>query len=100
MDTPLLVAAGTFMVILFASSAAFLYFDSREAVQTWRRRAEGASEPEEAPAGVIDQLRMQCQDVLEWFGRLNQPSVEDVRSTRQQLINAGYRSGKVVVFFL
>jgi tight adherence protein C len=88
------------MVILFASSAAFLYFDSREAVQTWRRRAEGASEPEEAPAGVIDKLRMQCQDVLEWFGRLNQPSVEDVRSTRQQLINAGYRSGKVVVFFL
>ena len=32
---------------------------------------------------------------------MNQPSnVEDVRTTRRLLINAGYRSGKTPVFFL
>ena len=88
---------------MLASSAVFLYFNSREALQTWRRRADGASaavESEAAPAGMADKLKAQLQALLEWVGRMNQPSnVEEVRATRRQLINAGYRSGKAPVFF-
>jgi tight adherence protein C len=103
MDTPLLVAAATFTVILLASSAAFLYLNSREKVQTWRRRVEGSSagaDEETTSVGMFDQLREELVRLLEWFGRLNQPSAEDVRSTRQLLINAGYRSGKAPLLFL
>ena len=104
MDIPLIVALVTFVAVVLASSAVFLYFNSREALQTWRRRAEGASAAEESeavPAGIVDQLRAQLQALLEWFGRMNQPSnVEEVRATRRLLINAGYRSGKAPVFFL
>ncbi|HEX2524218.1 MAG TPA: type II secretion system F family protein [Terriglobia bacterium] len=103
MDTPLLVAAATFTVILLASSAAFLYLNSREKVQTWRRRVEGSSagaDEETTSVGMFDQLREELVRLLEWFGRLNQPSSEDVRSTRQLLINAGYRSGKAPLLFL
>jgi tight adherence protein C len=102
-DTPLLVAAATFTVILLASSAAFLYLNSREKVQTWRRRVEGSSagaDEETTSVGMFDQLREELVRLLEWFGRLNQPSAEDVRSTRQLLINAGYRSGKAPLLFL
>ena len=103
MDTPLLVGIATFTVILFASFAVFLYFTSREQVQTWRRRAEGSSaavDPETAAGGIFDQLGAEIARVLEWFGRLNQPSAEDVRSTRLLLVNAGYRSGKAPLLFL
>src|SRR5512146_2292631 len=104
MDIPLIVALVTFVAVVLASSAVFLYFNSREALQTWRRRAEGAiaaDESEAVPAGIVDQLRAQLQALLEWFGRMNQPSnVEEVRATRRLLINAGYRSGKAPVFFL
>src|SRR5574341_818648 len=104
MDVPLIVALVTFLAVVVASSAVFLYFNSREALQTWRRRADGASataESEAAPAGMVEQLKVQLQALLEWFGRLNQPSnVEEVRATRRQLINAGYRSGEAPVFFL
>jgi tight adherence protein C len=89
---------------MLASSAVFLYFNSREALQTWRRRADGASaaaESEAAPTGMAEVLKAQLQALLEWFGKLNQPSnVEEVRATRRQLINAGYRSGKAPIFFL
>ena len=81
MDVPLIVALVTFLVVLLASSAVFLYFNSREALQTWRRRADGtsgAAESEAAPAGMVDQLTAQLYALLEWFGRMNQPSnVED-----------------------
>lgn len=103
MDTPLLVALATFTVVLLASSAVFLYLNSREQLQTWRRRVEGtntAIDPEVTPRGFIDQLSGEFVRLLEWFGRLNQPSVEDVRSTRLLLINAGYRSGKAPLLFL
>src|SRR2546426_416091 len=104
MDVPLIVALVTFLGVMLASSAVFLYFNSREALKTWRRRADGASaaaESEAAPAGVVDLLKEQLQAVLEWFGKLNQPSnVEEVRATRRKLINAGYRSGKAPVFFI
>ena len=103
MDTPLLVAVATFTVILLASSAGFLYMNSREQLQTWRRRVEGSSagaEEETASIGMFDQLREELVRLLEWFGRLNQPSAEDVRSTRLLLINAGYRSGKAPLLFL
>jgi len=104
MDVPLIVALVTFITVILASSAAFLYFNSREAVQTWRRRAEGvgtAAESEAAPAGLIDELKSQLQGLLEWLGRVNQPSnVEEVRATRRMLITAGYRSGKASLFFL
>jgi tight adherence protein C len=104
MDVPLIVALVTFLAVVVASSAVFLYFNSREALQTWRRRADGTSataESEAAPAGMVEQLKVQLQALLEWLGRVNQPSnVEEVRATRRQLINAGYRSGKAPVFFL
>jgi tight adherence protein C len=103
MDVPLVVALFTFLAIVLASSAAFFYLNSREALQIWRRRAEGisvAAESEAAPAGMVEQLKVQLQVLLEWFGRMNQPSnMDDVRATRRQLINAGYRSGKASVFF-
>lgn len=103
MDTPLLVAVAAFMVILLASSAVFLYLNSREQVQTWRRRVEGSSagvDEETTSIGMFDQLREELVRLLEWLGRLNQPSAEDVRSTRLLLINAGYRSGKAPLLFL
>jgi tight adherence protein C len=90
-------------VILLASSAAFLYLNTREQVQTWRRRVEGGNatlDQETTPSGLLDQLRTEFVRLLEWFGRLNQPSAEDVRSTRRLLINGGYRSGKASLLFL
>jgi tight adherence protein C len=103
MDTPLLIALATFTVILLASSGVFLYLNSREQVQTWRRRVEGgnaAVEQGTTAPGFLNQFIGEFVGVVEWFGRLNQPSVEDVRSTRQLLINAGYRSAKAPVLFL
>lgn len=104
MDVPLVVALVTFLAVVLASSAAFLYFNSREAVQTWRRRADGTSvvaESEAAPAGIVEQLRALLPALLEWSARMNQPSnIEEVRTTRRLLINAGYRSGKAPVFFI
>ena len=104
MDVPLIVALVTFLAVMLASSAVFLYFNSREALQTWRRRADGTSatfESEAAPAGIVDLLKAQLLALLEWFARLNQPSnVEEVRATRRKLINAGYRSVKASVFFI
>jgi tight adherence protein C len=104
MDVPLIVALVTFLAVVLASSAVFLYFNSREALQTWRRRADGASgttESEVGPTGMAEMLKEQLQVVLEWFGKFNQSSnVEEVRATRRQLINAGYRSAKAPIFFL
>lgn len=104
MDVPLIVALVTFLAVMLASSAVFLYFNSREALQAWRRRADGTSaalESEAAPAGMVEQLMAQLRALLEWFGRMNQPSnVEEVRATRRMLITAGYRSGKAPIVFL
>jgi tight adherence protein C len=104
MDVPLIGALVTFVAVALASSAVFLYFNSREALQTWRRRADGLSaavESESTPAGMAEQLMAQLRALLEWFARMNQPSnVEEVRATRRLLINAGYRSGKAPVFFV
>jgi len=104
MDVPLIVALVTFLAVVLASSAVFLYFNSREALQTWRRRADGAigtTESEGVPTGMAEMLKEQLQAVLEWFGKFNQSSnVEEVRATRRQLINAGYRSAKAPIFFL
>ena len=99
MDVPLLVALFTFLAVLLASSAAFLYMNSREALQTWRRRADGTPSVNEA-TGAGEQVMAQFHALLEWFAKMNQPSnVEEVRATRRQLITAGYRSGKAPVFF-
>ena len=104
MNVPLIVALVTFLAVLLASSAVFLFFNSREALQTWRRRADGTSataESEAAPAGMVEELKAQLQALLEWFGKFNQPSdVEKVRATRRRLINAGYRSGKASVIYV
>jgi tight adherence protein C len=104
MDVPLIVGLVTFLGVMLASSAVFLYFNSREALQTWRRRAAGTSataESDVAHAGMVNQLKAQLQALLEWFARMNQPSnVEKVRETRRLLINAGYRSAKASVFFV
>src|SRR5215813_13248538 len=99
MDIPLIVAVLTFLAITLASTAFFFYFTSREAVQTWRRRADGTMESGGGPASLIDQLLEQFQILLEWFGKWNQSSnIEEVRATRRRLITAGYRSGKAAVF--
>jgi len=104
MDVPLIVALVTFLAVVLASTAVFLYFNSREALQTWRRRADGANaalESEAAPTGMVEVLKAQLQALLEWFGKLNRPSnVEKALATRRLLINAGYRSGKASVFFV
>jgi tight adherence protein C len=102
-DTPLLIALAAFTVVLLASSAVFFFLNSREEMQAWRRRVDGANgaiDTEAAPHGLFHQLSAEFIRLLEWFGRLNQPSVEDARSTRLLLINAGYRSGKVPLMFL
>ncbi|HJR76857.1 MAG TPA: type II secretion system F family protein [Nitrospiraceae bacterium] len=104
MDIPVIVALATFLAVMLVSSAAFLYFNSREALQTWRRRAEGTSaadEPETAASGMVDQLKRQLYALLEWLGRLNQPgSTEEVRTTRRLLINAGYRGRKAPIYYV
>ena len=104
MNVPLIVGLVTFLAVMLASSAVFLFFNSREALQNWRRRADGNSvavESEAAPAGMVDEFKSQLQALLEWFGKLNQPSnVEEVRATRRLLINAGYRSGKAPILFV
>jgi len=104
MDVPLIIALVSFFAVMLASSAVFLYFNSKEALQTWRRRATGTSvvvESEAGPAGMIEQVMSQLRALLEWFARMNQPSnVEEARATRRQLINAGYRSVKASVFFI
>ncbi len=102
MDLPLIVALFTFLAVVLASSAVFLYANSREALQTWRRRADGTASPDEAVSdGTAERLKTHLQTALEWFARMNQPSnVEEARATRRQLITAGYRSGKAPVLFV
>ena len=103
MEHPLLAAVSTFLVILFAGTALFLYLNSREVLQIWRRRAEGhtlAGEDSVAVEGFADQVQAQIRALLEWFAKLNQPSnPEEMRATRRLLITAGYRSGKAPVFY-
>ncbi len=100
MDVPFLGALFTFLAVVLATSAAFLYVNSREAVQTWRRRADGTPS-EETGDSVSGQLMAQLHAVLEWFARMNQPAnIEEARATRRKLITAGYRSGKASVFFI
>jgi len=99
MDVPLLIALFTFLAVLLASSAVFLYMNSREALQTWRRRADGTPSVTEL-TGAGEQMMAQFHALLEWFARMNQPSnVDEVRATRRKLITAGYRSAKAPVFF-
>lgn len=102
MDVPILGALFTFLAILLASSAVFLYMNSREVLQTWRRRADGTpSDSDDTSEKVIDQLIAQFHALLEWFARMNQPSnVDEARAVRHQLITAGYRSGKAQAFFI
>ena len=101
MDVPLLVAVSTFLAVVLASSAAYLYMNSREALQAWRRRADGIPQDKEsAGTGAGEQMKAQFQAMLEWFGKMNQPSnIEETRVARRQLITAGYRSAKAPVFF-
>lgn len=101
MDVPLLVALFTFLAVMLATVAAFLYMNSREALQVWRRRAEGTfSVNEAAGEGADEKVRAQFHALLEWFATMNQPSnIEETHATRRQLITAGYRSGKALVFF-
>ena len=69
MDLPLLVALFTFLTITLASSAVFLFMNSREALQTWRRRADGTPVGPEANSDkVTEQLMQQFQALLEGRG--------------------------------
>ena len=102
MDLPLVIAIITFLAIMLASSALFLYLNSRGALQSWRRRAEGSHDVTEATdSGLAGELMTQLRALLEWFGRLNQPSnAENMRATKQLLVTAGYRNGKAAILFL
>src|SRR5215831_20134 len=104
MDVPLVIAVITFLAVMLASCALFLYLNSRGAVQTWRRRAEGnhsATEADATPDGFAEELMTQLRALLEWFGRLNQPSnSEEVRATKRMLVTAGYRGAKAPLLFL
>lgn len=103
MELPLLAALSTFLVVLLAGTALFLYLNSREVLQAWRRRVEGQAAVAEDGAdsgGFAGQTHAQLRALLEWFAKLNQPSnVEEIRETRRLLITAGYRSGKAPVFY-
>jgi len=103
MELPLLAALSTFLVVMLAGSAVFLYLNTREVLQVWRRRAEGqtvVSEEDVAYGGFTALVQSQIRDLLEWFAKFNQPSnVEEMRATRRLLITAGYRGGKAPVFY-
>src|SRR5262245_42805883 len=103
MEMPLVAALLTFLGVTLACSAFFLYLNSRQALQTWRRRANGSGSTLEVnePEGALEQAKAQFHAVLEWFAKLNQPSnVEEARATRRRLVNAGYRSRKAPVFYV
>jgi tight adherence protein C len=104
MDFSLVIAVVTFLAVMLASSALFLYLDSRGAVQTWRRRAEGghsAIDDEATRDGLAGELITQLRTLLEWFGRFNQPSnSEQLHATKRSLVTAGYRSVKAPILFL
>jgi tight adherence protein C len=102
MNFPLIVALVTFLAIILASTGVFLYLNSREALQIWRRRADGAPTAGEADSiGILDEMKSQLCAVLEWFATMNQPSnVEEARATRRKLVNAGYRSRKAPIYFV
>src|SRR5262249_9709522 len=100
MDTPLIGAFLTFLSVLLVSSGAYMYLNSREAVQVWRRRAEG-NEGATAPTGVLDELKSYLHMTLEWFAKFNQPSnADEARKMRRMLISAGYRTAKTQVFYV
>lgn len=104
MDLPLVIAVTTFLAVLLASSGLFLYINSRNAVQTWRRRADGNHSAKEAEAGreaLAAEVMTQLYALLQWFGRLNQPSnADEMRATKRMLVTAGYRSEKAPIVFL
>jgi tight adherence protein C len=104
MDMPIVVAVISFVAVMLASSAVFLYFNSKETLQAWRRRAGGTSVAiESVPgiAGVTEQAMARLHALLEWFFKINQPSnIEEVYATRRQLIHAGYRSAKAPMLFI
>ena len=104
MNVPLIGAVITFVAVLLASSAGFLYLNSRETLKIWRRRADGdqaIAVVEATPVGAVEQIKVQVHALLEWFGKLNQPSnVEEVRATRRKLVSAGYRSRKAPLFYV
>lgn len=103
MELPLLAALSTFLVVMLAGTAVFLYLNTREVLQTWRRRAEGqrvVTDEHADTGGFAGLVQSQVRTLLEWFAKLNQPSnVEEMRATRRLLITAGYRSGKAPVFY-
>lgn len=101
MDVPLLVALLTFLTVMLAGAALFVYTNSREVLQAWRHRAKWTADVNEMDGTGTDKyMQAQIHAVLEWFAKLNTTSnVEEARATRRQLITAGYRSGKAPVLF-
>jgi tight adherence protein C len=102
MNYPVIAAVSTFIVVVLATSALFVFLGSKETVKTWRRRAQQDSkiEHDEMPLGFIEQCQVQFQALLEWFASLNQPSsTEQVRATRSMLVTAGFRSAKAPIFY-
>ena len=103
MELPLIAAFSTFLVVLLAGTALFLYLNSREAVQTWRRRVDGqtiAADDVEESGGAVAHVQAHLRVLLEWFAKLNQSSdADEMRATKRLLISAGYRSAKAPVLF-
>ncbi|GMV52186.1 MAG: pilus assembly protein TadC [Nitrospira sp. OLB3] len=104
MELPVFAALSTFLVILLAGAALFLYLNSREMLQTWRRRVEGHTTVEAdggVSGGFAEQVHAHVRALLEWFAKFNQPSsVDDMRATRRRVITAGYRGAKAPVFYM
>ncbi|MBV6469931.1 MAG: hypothetical protein NBKEAIPA_01840 [Nitrospirae bacterium] len=104
MELPVFAALSTFLVILLAGAALFLYLNSREMLQTWRRRVEGHTTVEAdggVSGGFAEQVHAHVRALLEWFAKFNQPSsVDDMRAMRRRVITAGYRGAKAPVFYM
>lgn len=104
MELPVFAALSTFLVILLAGAALFLYLNSREMLQTWRRRVEGHTTVYAdggVSGGFAEQVHAHVRALLEWFAKFNQPSsVDDMRAMRRRVITAGYRGAKAPVFYM
>ena len=102
MNGPILISLLAFFFCLLAGSALFLYLNSREAVQTWKRRVENRMDSPDSVQELnwIDSLGTSLTQLIERLGNAMKPSDDaDVRSLRNSLITAGFRHPRVPILF-
>jgi tight adherence protein C len=103
METPIVIALLAFLVCLLGSLAIYAHFNSREAVQTWKRRVENRLDA--GGPGLdqhwMDSLKARFTHLIKSLGTMVQPSNEtDLRTIRHSLITAGYRHPHAPLLFL